>query len=108
MHAPVGAHLAKERFQIEDEEVLSAVAHHTMGRENMTLLEKIVFLADLIEPSRAYEDVEEIRKIAFADFHKALLMAYDGIISFVLRKGDPLHPTTVAARNYLILHEDER
>lgn len=104
IHGAVGAFIARDQFEIHDTEILSAITHHTMGRENMTMLEKIIFLADLIEPSRAYEDVRKIRDIAYTDFEKAMLLAYNGIINFVLKKGDPLHPTTINARNYLIMH----
>ena len=70
----------------------------------MSPMEKIIFLADLIEPSRTYADLSKIRETALTDFDKALLMAYDGIISFVIRKEELLHPLTIQARNYLLLN----
>lgn len=106
LHGPVGAVMAKEKFGIDDQEILSAVACHTTGRENMSMLDKIIFLADLTEISRTYEDVEEIRKVQFEDFDRALIMAFDGVINFILRKGCLLHTDTVNARNYLMMHKD--
>ncbi len=104
LHGAVGAHISRENFGIHDEEIFKAIAHHTMGRENMSPMEKIIFLADLIEPSRTYADLSKIRETALTDFDKALLMAYDGIISFVIRKEELLHPLTIQARNYLLLN----
>ncbi|MFA0816676.1 MAG: bis(5'-nucleosyl)-tetraphosphatase (symmetrical) YqeK [Anaerofustis sp.] len=104
IHGQVGAYLAREQFDIHDEEIFNAIAHHTMGRENMSDMEKIIFLADLIEPGRTYENVVKIRKTALTDFDKALLMAYDGIINFIIRKEDLLHPQTIRARNYLLMN----
>ncbi len=103
LHAAVGAVVAKEVFGLCDEESLSAIAHHTMGKEDMTKLEKIIFLADLMEPARDYEGVDKVRMLAEKDLDEAILEAYDGIIRYVLVKGDMLHPDTVKARNYLIL-----
>lgn len=105
LHGAVGACMAKEIFGIEDEDILSAVTWHTTGRENMTMLEKIIFMADLTEISRTYAHCDEIRKIEFIDFDKALIMAYDGIITFILAQKSLLHIDTVNARNYLLLEQ---
>lgn len=102
LHAPVGAVIAREQFGLKDEELLSAIAHHTMGKPDMTLMEKIIFLADLIEPSRSYAGVDGVREAAKNDLDEAVIRAYDGIISYVLEKRDALHPATVEARNCMI------
>lgn len=107
LHGAVGAYIAKEKFEIDDPEILSAVTYHTMGKVDMTLIEKIVFLADVIELSRTYKNIESIRKEAFNNLDKALIMAYDGIIRYVLKQDKLLHQDTVEARNYLILHHLE-
>lgn len=107
LHGAVGAFIAKERFGIDDEEILSAVTWHTTGKENMSMLDKIIFLADLTEISRTYEDVKAIREIQFEDFNRALIMAFDGVIAFVLRKGCLLHTDTINARNYLLMQQSQ-
>lgn len=108
LHAVVGAVIAKEQFGLCDEELLSAIANHTMGKPNMTLMEKIIFLADLIEPSREYAGVEDVREAAKTDMDEAIIKAYDGIIAYVLLKREPLHPVTVKARNYMIFACEEK
>ena len=73
LHAKVGAYLAKEKYDIDDPEILGAIRWHTTGRENMTLLEKIVYIADFIEPNRKQlEDMDVIRKEAFSDINRCL------------------------------------
>jgi nicotinate-nucleotide adenylyltransferase len=75
-HAPLGALLAVSLFGITDAEVLSAIRWHTTGRENMTLLEKIIFVADYIEPTRGYEDTHAVYTAAFRDLDEAARLKY--------------------------------
>jgi len=102
LHGPLGAMMIREEFGITDEDVVNAVRYHTTGRENMSLLEKIIFIADYIEPGRNFPGVDEIRKAAIEDMDSTMLMALDQTISYVLSKGGLLHPLTVNARNYLL------
>jgi Predicted HD superfamily hydrolase involved in NAD metabolism len=69
----------------------------------MSPLERIVFLADLIEPGRSFPGVDELRRLSMEDLDAALLAAYDGLIRYVLDKGGLLHSDTVAARNEILL-----
>jgi len=103
LHGIVSMELAKMEFKIEDEEILNAIRFHTTGRENMSTLEKIVFIADYIEPGRTFKEVEQLRKEAFSNLDLACLMAMDNTIRYVLSKGDLLHPLTVEARNFILL-----
>jgi len=103
LHGPVGAFLCRRDLQIADEEILRAIHFHTTGHERMTLLEKLVFLADLIEPSRNYAGVDELRKICEDDLDKGLLLAFDSTLQYVLRKKMLIHPLTVQARNAHLL-----
>lgn len=103
LHAPIGAFLAKELFDIQDTEILDAITWHTTGRENMSLLDKIICLADLIEEGRSYKGVEKIRELAFIDINRALLLGMEMSIKYVLEKGILLHPKTIEARNALLL-----
>ena len=75
LHSKLGAYLAKEKYGVQDEEILQAIVWHTTGKPDMTLLEEIVFLADYIEPMRwKAENLEEIRRIAFVDLDLAVYM----------------------------------
>lgn len=103
LHGPVGAELAKYKFCIQDIDVLNAIRFHSTGRENMSPLEKIIFLADYIEPNRDFAGVDQLRSIALSNLDKATLMAFEHTIEYVLKKGDLLHVSTIHARNYLLL-----
>ncbi|SEN07231.1 bis(5'-nucleosyl)-tetraphosphatase (symmetrical) YqeK [Paenibacillus sp. OV219] len=102
-HAPVGAFVAARDYGIEDIEVLDAIRYHTSGRERMTLMDKIVCLADYMEPGRDFPGVHKIREIAKHSVEKALIAGFDSTISYLLQQGKRIYPLTVAARNDLIL-----
>ena len=102
LHAPLGAVLAKKLFGIEDESILDAIKYHTTGRENMTILEKIVYIADFIEPGREYSESKEVKKLADIDLDRAALMETDFVIKFTIDRGRTLHPDTIKTRNYLL------
>ena len=68
----------------------------------MTVLEKIIFLADLIEPGRDYPGVEKLRALAEKDLDRAVLKALDNNIIYIVTKGQLIHPNTIEARNYII------
>lgn len=102
LHGPVGALLAWKEYGVTDAAVLSAIRLHTLGGEGMSLLERIIYLADYIEPGRAFPGVEELRVLAEQDLNLALLRAMEGTIRYVLERGLPLHPQTVRARNSLL------
>ena len=101
-HSIIGPVIAKKVFGIEDEEVLSAMRWHTTGKENMTNLEKIIYLADLIEPSRKFDGVDEIREIAYKDLDLAMLKALTHTTIYLLTKGFAVDINSVKARNYLV------
>lgn len=102
MHGAIAAAIAKEDMGITDEDLLNAVTYHTTGRENMSILEKIIYIADYIEPSRNFPGVDDLRKSAFEDLDKALLKAFDNTIKFVIDKGQFLHLDTIKGRNYIL------
>lgn len=101
LHGPIVAAHAPEWFGITDEDVLNAVRYHTTGRRGMSLLEKIICLADGIEPGRQYPGVERLREIARRDLEEALARQMDGTIEFLLQKNQAIFPLTVEARNEL-------
>ncbi|WP_432408930.1 bis(5'-nucleosyl)-tetraphosphatase (symmetrical) YqeK [Wukongibacter sp. M2B1] len=101
-HGLIAAELIRSRFNIMDEEILNAVRYHTIGRKNMTNLEKIIYLADYIEPNRKFPGVEEIRNVSKHDLNKAVLMTLDNSIKHVISKGLLIHNNSILARNALI------
>ncbi|GIO35918.1 HD domain-containing protein [Paenibacillus antibioticophila] len=108
LHAEIGAYVAEQEYGIRDEEVLNAVRYHTSGREQMTLLDKIVCLADYIEPGRNFPGVDQIRELAEHNLEKALICGFDSTISFLLQQGKIIFPLTVIARNSLIRELNEQ
>ena len=102
LHAPLGVVLAKRVYGIEDEGILAAIRTHTTGCRDMSLLQKIVFIADYIEPGREFKGVDDIRKEVFRDLDAAIIMALDYTIKHVIDRGMLLHPDTVEARNFLL------
>ncbi|MDD2446704.1 MAG: bis(5'-nucleosyl)-tetraphosphatase (symmetrical) YqeK [Tissierellia bacterium] len=106
IHGPLGAEVAKEDFGVKDEEILNAIRYHTTGRENMTLLDKIIYLADYIEPSRNFLGVEKARKLAFENLDKSLIYAMDNTVIQLIKTSKLIHLDTIKARNYLVLKEN--
>ena len=99
-HSKIAAEYMSE-IGINDVDILNAVSYHTTGRAGMSLLEKIVFLADAIEPGRDYPGVDELRELAESDLDAACAKALENSISFVRSKGETLDPDTVSALEYL-------
>lgn len=105
-HSKVAAEMIKKDFGIEDEDVLNAVRYHTTGRAGMSILEKVIFLADSIEPGRNYPGVDEIRKVAETDLNQACLMCLEKTIEYINTKGYFLDPDTLDAREWLLKKEN--
>lgn len=105
IHAVVGPLIAKEEFDIHDTEVLDAIRYHTTGREQMRILEKIVFIADLIERERDFYGVEKIRRLSERDLDRAVLFALNQTIMYLIEENKLIHEDTLKARNYLYLIE---
>jgi predicted HD superfamily hydrolase involved in NAD metabolism len=93
-------------YDVHDKEILSAIYYHTTGKENMSLLEKIVYIADYIEPNRDFEGVERVRELAFVDLNESLIQSMDNTIKYIVDKKILIHLDTIKARNYLILEKD--
>ena len=88
LHAKVGAFFAKEKYGVCDEEILNAIRFHTTGRPEMTLLEKIIYVADFVEPHRKkLPRLAEIRKISFEDLDMAIYMILENSLNY-LEKGN--------------------
>ncbi|MFZ5827092.1 MAG: bis(5'-nucleosyl)-tetraphosphatase (symmetrical) YqeK [Bacillota bacterium] len=102
LHGPVAAALLREQGLVTDPAVLDAIRYHTTGRAEMSLLEKVIWLADYIEPGRSFPGVEQIRAEAEHDLDLALLHALDNSIVYVIQRGWPLHLYSIYARNALL------
>ena len=98
MHAVAGCCVARDVYNVEDEEVLAAIRWHTTGRANMTALDKIIYLADMIEPNRKpYPGLELLRELCMKDLDKAMHTALQMSLRHVEEQGKTLHPDTMAA-----------
>lgn len=100
-HGKIAAIVMKRDFEITDDDIVNAVSYHTTGRENMSLLEKIIYLADAIEPNRVYPGVDELRRLADEDLDKACLSSLTNTINFVRASGKYLDEETVRAKEDL-------
>ena len=102
LHAQAGTILAAEKYGVSDPEILQAILLHTTGGSKMTLLDRIIYLADFIEPARSFPGVQRLRELAETDFNAALLAAFDHTIVHVLAQEAYLHPATIEGRNSIL------
>lgn len=100
-HAGLGAEIAKNEYGVEDEEIINAILYHTTGRENMTMLEKIVYVADKAEPSREYDVVDEVRKLAYSDIDRAIVISFESTFGYLRAKGIDVDKRSFDSYQYL-------
>jgi predicted HD superfamily hydrolase involved in NAD metabolism len=101
-HAPVGAYLVEKEVGIVDAEIIDAIRFHTSGRPKMTMLEKVIYVADYIEPGRHFPGVEEVRELAKTSLNEALIKAIHNTIVFLMKKKQPIYPNTFLTYNDLV------
>lgn len=101
LHGPVAASILQNQFDCDDQEILDAIRHHTTGRLEMTELDKVLCLADAIEPGRRYPGVDDIRECAQSSLDRALAMSFDSTLQYLIARHQPIFPLTVMARNNL-------
>lgn len=95
LHGKVGAFIAQSKFGIDDKDILNAITWHTTGRPNMSLLEKIIYIADYIEPSRRpIPELDEIRKLAFEDIDMAMKKILSNTLKYLNQKNSPIDSMT--------------
>ena len=102
-HGKLASRYLQDKLGIEDEEILNAISFHTTGRRGMSLIEKIVFLADAIEDGRDYPGVSELREISKTDLNKACLGSLTGTINHLKASGmneNEIDIDTINARDY--------
>lgn len=101
VHPLLGAEVAKREYDVNDEEILEAIKWHTTGKANMSTLEKIIFIADYIEPNReTFEGLEKARRLAYANLNNAMLYILESTIDYVKKRGRILHPFSIEAFKY--------
>lgn len=100
-HSKTGAALVKFELGIDDEEIISAINYHTTAKADMTLLERVLFLADFTSEDRDYEDVDIMRALTEQSMELAMTYALKYTITDLLHKDVAIHPDTVAAYNYI-------
>ncbi len=96
LHAKTGAAVAKFEFG-SDEQVVEAIRWHTTGRPNMTTLEKVLYMADYMEPTRDFPGVEELRRLAYEDLDRAMVRGFEMSLADLTARGEEPHKNTVAA-----------
>lgn len=106
-HGICAAILAKTQWNVQDGEILSAIACHTTGKENMSKLDKILFLADMTSAERDYPGVEELRSLEMQNLDKAMIQALKMTISFVEQKNAIADPESAKALAWLQAHSVE-
>lgn len=101
LHAKLGAFLAAKKYHVDDKEIISAIASHTTGRPHMSLLEKIIYIADYIEPGRPeLPNMEEVRYLAFKDIDECLYRILKDSLVYLKSLGKPIDPMTEKTYDY--------
>lgn len=114
IHGLVGSIIARDLMKIYDEDILNAINYHTTGRKNMSILEKIIFISDYIEPLRKFSGIEEeksleeLRILSRVNLDAAVIMSLENTIKYVIRQKQLLHIDTINARNYLLIENSRR
>ena len=101
IHAKLGAYLARHEYKIEDQDIIDAITYHTTGRPGMTLLEKIIYIADYIEPNRKLiPGLAEIRSIVFQDIDRAVYLSAQRTVRYLKGGGRAVDPMTISTCEY--------
>lgn len=107
-HGVAGAYYVREKLGITDEEILNGIRFHTIGCARMTLLEKIVYLGDMISEERRYKDVDKFRKICFDGINKAMSVALIYQIKNVCDRCGQIPAYTFQAYNYYMKYNKNK
>lgn len=102
LHGPLGKIIAKEKYNIEDEDILNAIKRHTIGSVDMTNLDKIVYIADKLERKRNFPGIEDLRDLVRKDLDLGFLKVVDSSIKYLLLKGEKIDIETIKMRNLLL------
>lgn len=106
LHAKLGAYFAENQYEVTDREILHAICVHTTGAVDMGLLDKILFVADYIEPKRdKAQNLQLVRKLAFCDLDCCITQILQDTLKHLARTGGPIDPTTQTAYEYYKQHQ---
>ena len=105
IHGPLGAKIAEHKYNIKDSDILNSIQYHTTGRKDMSRLEKIIYIADYIEPQRNFHGVHRVRQLAYEDLDRSVLMAMDQTIVFLVNNNRLISTDTIEARNQIKINE---
>ena len=109
LHAKYGAWMAEHRFEVQDREILDAIACHTTGKPDMGLLDKILFVADFIEPRRNQaENLPDMRRLAFIDLDEALFQILEGMLAYLEREGQYIDSMSQETYQYYLALREGR
>lgn len=103
LHGRIAADICKKKYAFDDE-MCSAIEYHTTGKPNMSMLEKIIFIADKIEETRKGEGIEELRRLAFEDIDTAILKNIDFTLINNIQKGNLITEKSLETRNYILIN----
>ncbi|MBR6618344.1 MAG: bis(5'-nucleosyl)-tetraphosphatase (symmetrical) YqeK [Oscillospiraceae bacterium] len=106
-HGIAGAYYLQSEFGVTDKDILNAVRFHTVGRANMSLLEEIIYIADMISDDRDYKGVGKMRKLAFENLQDAMFESIRDSAVAILKKGVMLPQYTIAAYNYYLMRQNQ-
>lgn len=110
LHAKLGAFIAAKKYHIEDREIINAIASHTTGKPDMTVLEKIIYIADYMEPGRKeLPNMAVVRKLAYTDLDECLYRILEDSLTYLASRNIPLDPMTEKTYQYYrqILQKEE-
>ena len=107
LHGPLAAEMMRRELGISDPDILNAVRYHTTGRENMSRLEKIIYLADLIEEGRDFPGVEGLRELAEEDLDTALLEGMRHVLLYLVENRSPVQLLSIEAYNDLLKKKEK-
>lgn len=103
LHAEVGAIVAQQEFGVEDPEILTAIANHTLGSPHMSKLSCLVFIADALEPNRGDNaELSAMRTVAQQDLYKCVYQTSDYSLKYLVSKQKVIHPRTILTRNWAL------
>jgi len=102
LHSFVGALIAEQEFNVQDSDILQAIRLHSTGGAKMSILDKIVYLSDKIEPLRYFNGITQVRQMAQKNLDKAVLMILDEGLLSLIKRGLLIYPATVEARNDIL------
>lgn len=112
LHGKLGAFFAKNRYGIQDSEILSAIRYHTTGRPDMSVLEKIIYVADYMEPNRHMDctpySLREVRKTCFQDLDRGVFMIMENTLHYLSQQNNVIDEMTAEAYEYYAKQQTEK